>query len=521
MARYKQSSVIVAAVVAVVAWFLIRNQQAQERWQQESDAANLVPGTNNTVLFFITGVHGLTNVHYATIQGLLEHHPHVEIHLAVPVDKESKSSSIYSGQAAKLARIAAFAQARSPAARDPAFHPLPGPSWVDALQANSDVTVAGMIQPPGYAGVARFSKQIQHSLAPWTNEEYLHIYQSARDLIEQVDPAIVVLDTMFMPAVDAARESRRLYAFITPNTLVDNFVAEQPWLGMLWKYPIMGTDFAFPVPWRDIPENALAAAKLIWSVLNVPVVKAKQRFLREQGIRDPINFYKMHRPHVPWLTQTMEGASIPVEVMPPNVTCTGPIVLSAAPAAVQDPELAACSIEKYTPEQASTMAAAIRVTLEKQDGIQVLWKVVNAAERETELEQLSDLVASGRVNIAGWFKVDPVSLLETGDIMASVHHGGSNCYHEAIYTGVPQVVLPMWADLYNYAALVENIGPLSWTVEGLTNAFLAVVDGEKAVGMREKAQNLSLKAKARPGRLVAAAEIAKWAGSGRADGSKK
>ncbi|KAK8011701.1 2-hydroxyacylsphingosine 1-beta-galactosyltransferase [Apiospora arundinis] len=530
MARYKQPSVIVAAVVAVVAWFLIRNQQAQERWQQESDAANLVPGTNNTVLFFITGVHGLTNVHYATIQGLLEHHSHVEIHLAVPVDKESKSSSIYSGQAAKLARIAAFAQARSPAARDPAFHPLPGPSWVDALQANSDVTVAGMIQPPGYAGVARFSKQIQHSLAPWTNEEYLHIYQSARDLIEQVDPAIVVLDTMFMPAVDAARESRRLYAFITPNTLVDNFVAEQPWLGMLWKYPIMGTDFAFPVPWRDIPENALAAAKLIWSVLNVPVVKAKQRFLREQGIRDPINFYKMHRPHVPWLTQTMEGASIPVEVIPPNVTCTGPIVLSAAPAAVQDPELAAC-IEKYTPEQASTMAAAIRATLEKQDGVQVLWKVVNAAEREAELKQLSDLVASGRVKIAGWFKVDPVSLLETGDIMASVHHGGSNCYHEAIYTGVPQVVLPMWADLYNYAALVENIGvgvygsrgtAPSWTVEGLTNAFLAVVDGEKAVGMREKAQNLSLKAKARPGRVVAAAEIAKWAGSGRvSDGSKK
>jgi hypothetical protein len=31
-----------------------------------------------------------------------------------------------------------------------------------------------------------------------------------------------------------------------------------------------------------------------------------------------------------------------------------------------------------------------------------------------------------------WLAVDPVSLLETGDVVVSVHHGGSNCYHEAI-----------------------------------------------------------------------------------------
>ncbi|KAK8092503.1 hypothetical protein PG999_014702 [Apiospora kogelbergensis] len=482
--------------------------------------------------------HGLANVHFAAIQALLEHHPHVAIHLAAPVDDTPDHGG---GAEAKLARIAASAKTRNPAAQGVRFHPLPGPSWLGALAKNTDVSVASLTQPPGFRGVARFARQAQSSLAPWTGAEHLRAYGAARALVAAVDPAVVVLDTMFMPGVDAARAARRLHAFVTPNTLVDSFVADQPRLGLLWKYPVIGADFAFPVPWRHVPENALAAATFVGAVLRMSAIRAKQRFLRDHGIRDPINFYRLHRPHVPWLTQTTEGASIPVDVVPPNVTCTGPIVLSAAPAVEQDPELAAwlargqgktllinlgSSIRQYTPEQASTMAAAIRATLDKQAGIQVLWKMPNSVERGAELEQLSDYIASGRVEIAGWFKADPVSLLETGDIMASVHHGGSNCYHEAVHAGVPQVILPLWADLYNFAALVETVGigvygsrgtAPDWTVKGLSNAFMAVIDGEGAVGMRKTAQELSMKAKERPGRVVAAAEIARWAGSGRVD----
>ena len=37
---------------------------------------------------------------------------------------------------------------------------------------------------------------------------------------------------------------------------------------------------------------------------------------------------------------TTENAIIPIPVIPPNVTCAGPMVLSTAPAAEQDAELA-------------------------------------------------------------------------------------------------------------------------------------------------------------------------------------
>ena len=50
---------------------------------------------------------------------------------------------------------------------------------------------------------------------------------------------------------------------------------------------------------------------------------------------------RLHRPDVPWITMDTEGASIPVDVVPANVTRAGPILMDAAPAAAQDPELAA------------------------------------------------------------------------------------------------------------------------------------------------------------------------------------
>ena len=83
----------------------------------------------------------------------------------------------------------------------------------------------------------------------------------------------------------------------------------------------------------------------------------------------------------------------------------------------------------------------------------------------------------------------------------------------------------MWFDTYDFATYAEYYGigvwgcrdaAPEWTVEGLTEAFLKVLDdGEAAVAMREKARQLGEKARARPGRDAAARQIADLAGSGR------
>lgn len=103
----------------------------------------------------------------------------------------------------------------------------------------------------------------------------------------------------------------------------------------------MGSGFKFPVPLRNIPENIYLNLRFIYSAALTPDLSAKKAILRKKGIKDPINFLALHRDDVPWISMTTEGASIAVDVVPPNVTCAGPIYLSSGSAADQDPELAA------------------------------------------------------------------------------------------------------------------------------------------------------------------------------------
>lgn len=91
--------------------------------------------------------------------------------------------------------------------------------------------------------------------------------------------------------------------------------------------------------------------------------------------------------------------------------------------------------------------------------------------------------------------------------------------------GVPQVILPQWADLYNLAQLVEDLGigvwgcrdtSPGWSVDGLRTSMLKVLDGRpSSTAMREKAVEFGNSARKNLGRNIAADELARLAGSGR------
>jgi UDP:flavonoid glycosyltransferase YjiC (YdhE family) len=87
--------------------------------------------------------------------------------------------------------------------------------------------------------------------------------------------------------------------------------------------------------------------------------------------------------------------------------------------------------------------------------------------------------------------------------------------------GVPQVVLPMWVDLYDYAVRAEWLGvgvygnngtAPEWTAEGLVSAFLRVLgDDDGARRLRERARALGEVFKGRPGAVCSAEELARLA----------
>jgi hypothetical protein len=208
----------------------------------------------------------------------------------------------------------------------------------------------------------------------------------------------------------------------------------------------MGSGFPFPVPLNLIPQNIYLNVRFISSIIRMPVLAAKRKFLESHGVPDPINFYGLHRPDVPWITQTTPAATINVDFIPENVTCTGPITLSATSAdEEQDQELRQWIRQKptvlinlgsaftYSRTQTRQMIEGIRRVLETTD-LQVLWKYKashNLVDFDWE-SLVAPLEATQRVKAMQWLTIDPTALLETGDIAAFVTHGGANGFHESI-----------------------------------------------------------------------------------------
>ena len=207
----------------------------------------------------------------------------------------------------------------------------------------------------------------------------------------------------------------------------------------------IGSGHPYPVPWSLVPANIYINLLLIRSTLSMPLVAVKKAYLEARGVPEPINFWSMHRPDAPWLTQTMPGASVPVEYIPRNVTCTGPIVFSPAAAAEQDPELVSWlgkrptvlinigSANYWSIPQTRQMVAALADVLEKTD-VQILWKYKPLEDIEWDWEgALRPLFGNDRIRIeVGWLSIDPPALLQSGNIAAFVTHGGANAYHEGL-----------------------------------------------------------------------------------------
>lgn len=143
---------------------------------------------------------------------------------------------------------------------------------------------------------------------------------------------------------------------------------------------------------------------------------------------------------ITYISQTLPGASIPLEKLPKHVVPVGVILLESGAADEQDPELLDWlkraptvvinlgSLFKYSDDRAMIMAQAIQAILNFYD-IQVLWKMAGAPEIGSDyLLPLTDDVGKGRVRIMEWLPIDTLTLLTSGCVVLSVHHGGSSSY---------------------------------------------------------------------------------------------
>lgn len=224
MGRLRQIATVVAASVVLVAVFLARASSSVKE-----DYIAPVQGKNETVLFFINAEYGLSNVHLATASTLLEKHPGIDVHIAS-----------FPRVAPKIAKVVSLAQRKVKSAKDIHFHELPGPEYAEALSDRMGglgrKSIRHMVHAPGIRGIDQVMRSVMPAMSPWDGREHVQLFERATELIQTVDPALVVLDIAMRPAIDAARQNNRLYAYITPNVLADTFWAEQPNGAMFWKY---------------------------------------------------------------------------------------------------------------------------------------------------------------------------------------------------------------------------------------------------------------------------------------------
>lgn len=78
------------------------------------------------------------------------------------------------------------------------------------------------------------------------------------------------------------------------------------------------------------------------------------------------------------------------------------------------------------------MTKAIQGVLRQFPDIKILWKLKYDWEGSRKVKNLlGPLVFSNKVKVVSWIQPEIISLLESGYIVAYVHHGGANSFFEA------------------------------------------------------------------------------------------
>ncbi|KAL2840033.1 diacylglycerol acyltransferase-domain-containing protein [Aspergillus pseudodeflectus] len=472
-----------------------------------------------SVLFLANSEHGQTNIVLAIIHELLVRGD-INVHLS--------SFPVLEKRLEKLLRDNEQSYDKTYRSRIH-FHPVRGPS-------NTEIFIRtgkrGAFHPPGYSGSVLGFKSLCEDIWGWTEDEYVDIYESCVEVIQETKPDLVAIDFFFLQGRDAAYNTGHTFVLLNTTSLSHIVLGLQPNAAWAWKYPMPGTGFPYPLPPHLIPLNTMAVMK----TAKMYHGSGRRREIRDWRIKHKIHgrfpFADAWMPNRLHLSPALKQLDWPFKV-PDNVVACGPILLPVAPVKTQDPEMFTWLNKAptvlinlgtlYAPnptvvrEIASGVKTFLEATSEKK--FQVLWKLPKHPHDQDEIYNqsvtpLQKELESDQVRIRSWFEVEPLAMLETGQVVCSVHHGGANSWYEVIQNGVPHVVLPAWQDCYENAARAEWLGigvygnkTRAPDISGkeLSKALIKVVGNKSCLEKAAKLQKLCQK---KEGRIQAAERLA-------------
>jgi hypothetical protein len=388
------------------------------------------------------------------------------------------------------------------------FHCLPGPSMKQVF-ARGGIDFLPRHRP-GLVGTSRgFVEAYSRVLAPWDESDYFSIFDACRQLIQDLDPSLVVLDPLLGAAYDASVSLNRRLIVLSPNTFKDHATGSQPGLESVYKLPCLGSGYSTPLgPVTVFFNTCLLLALHIYGHWSAPVKKLDQA-RHQRGIPghlSTISLFDDIRPDLIFLVQSIPESDFPM-VVPPNLLGCGPILPLFRPLAEPHPELAEWlnkgptivinmgSHVTHAAQQAAEIMEVVVACMQRQVDLQVLWKL------QSDVVPAVPVALQPRLRVMSWLPSTPAAILTAStSVCAYVYHGGSNSFHEAVAAGVPHTVCPVWLDTYDFATRVEYLGIGLWANRGhapdvngtsLRLALEEVISGPGAEAMRTKARKLA------------------------------
>lgn len=228
----------------------------------------------------------------------------------------------------------------------------------------------------------------------------------------------------------------------------------------------ISSGFPYPVPWTLFPANIYLKFSILWILITSSKMKEMMNHRKSQNLPALPPIFNPWQKENHYLVPSIPESDFPCK-LEPNVTPCGPILLPVSPVSEVDPELEAWleqgptvlinlgSHIRMDGHMAREFAVGLKVLLERRPKIQILWKLktsgglaLPAKESRTQNSKTPDMddnvftsgaldaiateIGSGRVKVLEWLSVDPLAVLHTGHVVCSVHHGGSNSFHEAL-----------------------------------------------------------------------------------------
>lgn len=115
------------------------------------------------------------------------------------------------------------------------FHTIPGLSTSEACYRDGIQSL--LPHTPGLKGAVSSYSRLQEFFFHMTGAEYMEQERCARDIINKVQPAVIIAEQGLSQAIDACHELRLPFVILSPNSFKDFEQRFQPRLGILWKYP--------------------------------------------------------------------------------------------------------------------------------------------------------------------------------------------------------------------------------------------------------------------------------------------